>query len=161
MAGSNRQLTWHGMFLFLLGLVTGLFQLHFTNVRMALSAHLEGVMNGIFLLAVGAIWNEVRLPELAKATAYGTVLYGTYVNWFVTSMAAAFGTAAQSPITSAGHSGKPWQESFVANGFLTVAIAIITASVLILWGLRRRASEANDSVEQRQLNISRVAEGRR
>jgi hypothetical protein len=52
---------------------------------------------------------------------YYTALYGTYVNWLVTSIAAVFGTAANSPITSAGHSGQPWQESFVAMGFLTVA----------------------------------------
>ena len=66
-------------------------------------------------------------------------------NWLVTSIAAAFGTAADSPITSAGHSGQPWQESFVAMGFLTVAIAIIATSVLVLWGLRGKVQEASDS----------------
>ena len=33
----------------------------FTSVRMDLSAHLEGEMNCIFLLALGGAWNEVRL----------------------------------------------------------------------------------------------------
>jgi len=42
--------------LFLIGLLTGLAEQHFTNVRMALAAHLEGVMNAIFLVAVGSIW---------------------------------------------------------------------------------------------------------
>ena len=45
---------WHGMFLFLLGLLTGFVETKFANVRMGLAAHLEGVMNGIFLLALGA-----------------------------------------------------------------------------------------------------------
>src|SRR5215469_3246156 len=54
----NRQLMWSGMLLFLLGLVTGLLEQRFTNVRMGLSAHLEGVMNGTFLVALGAIWTE-------------------------------------------------------------------------------------------------------
>src|SRR3954470_19777235 len=111
MKTQNRRLMRHGMLLFLLGLVTGLFEQHFTNIRMGLSAHLEGVMNGILLLALGAGWNEVRLPHPVKMTAYCTALYGTYVKWLVTSMAAFFGTAANSPITSAGHSGRPWQES--------------------------------------------------
>src|SRR5216683_483072 len=105
----NRQMMWHGMFLFLLGLVTGLLEQHFNNVRMGLAAHLEGVMNGIFLVALGGIWTEVRLPPLAKAIAYWTALYGTYVNWLVTALAAAFGTAAVSPITAAGLRGQPWQ----------------------------------------------------
>jgi len=65
---------WHGMFLFLLGLVTGLLERRFTNMRMGVSAHLEGVMNGIFLVAVGAIWNEVRLSPPAKTAAFWTTL---------------------------------------------------------------------------------------
>jgi (hydroxyamino)benzene mutase len=31
---TDRQLMWHGMFLFLLGLLTGLVEQRFTNVRM-------------------------------------------------------------------------------------------------------------------------------
>src|SRR5437868_4956923 len=137
----NRQLMWHGMLLFLFGLITGLLEHRFTNVRMGLSAHLEGVMNGILLLALGAAWNELRLSHPVKVTAYCTALYGTYMNWLATSIAAAFGTAASSPITSAGHSGQPWQESFVAMGFLTVVIAMIATSVLVLWGLRGTAAD--------------------
>ena len=101
---------WHGMFLFLLGLITGLVEQRFTNIRMGLSAHLEGAMNGIFLVALGAIWNRVRLPRHVMMAAYGMALYGTYANWLTTLLGAAFGTAAASPITAAGHSGKPWQE---------------------------------------------------
>jgi hydroxylaminobenzene mutase len=102
-------------------------------------------MNGILLLALGAAWNEVRLPHPVKVTAYCAALYGTYANWLVTSIAAAFGTAASSPITSAGHRGQPWQESLVAVGFVTVSIAIIATSILVLWGLRGTAAEVNDS----------------
>jgi len=72
---------WHGVLLFLLGLLTGLVEQRFTNVRMGLAAHLEGVMNGIFLIALGAIWNEVSLPPLAKGATYWVVLYGTYAKW--------------------------------------------------------------------------------
>ena len=41
-------------------------------------------------------------------------------------------------------SGQPWQESIVAIGFLTVTIAIIATSILVLWGLRGTAAEVND-----------------
>ena len=161
MKTQQRRLIWHGMLLFLLGLITGLLEQRFTNVRMGLSAHLEGVMNGIFLLALGAAWSEVRLPHSVKLTAYGTALYGTYVNWLMTSIAAALGTAADSPITSAGHRGLPWQESFVAIGFLTVVIAMIATSILVLWGLREAAARVNDSWGLSEFNIPREAEGRR
>ena len=60
MEDPRRRLLWHGMFLFLLGLLTGFVEQQFTNPRMGLAAHLEGVMNGIFLLALGAVWAAVR-----------------------------------------------------------------------------------------------------
>ncbi len=139
MEHTNRQLMWHGMFLFLIGLLTGFAEQHFANIRMGLAAHLEGVMNGTFLLALGAAWNEVRLSARPKTVAYWTALYGTYANWLVTTLAAAFGTAALSPITGVGHHGQSWQEGLVTAGFLSVGITIIASSVLVLWGLRTKA----------------------
>lgn len=130
----------HGMCLFLLGLLTGFAEQHFANVRMGLAAHLEGVMNGTFLVALGAIWLQVKLSPPAATIAYWTALYGTYGNWLVTVLAAIFGTAALSPITGAGHSGQPWQESFVTAGFMSVGIAIVAASALVVWGLRKEVS---------------------
>ena len=139
MEGANRRLMWHGMCLFLLGLLTGFAEQRFANTRMGLAAHLEGVMNGIFLLALGSVWTEVRLSPRTKGIAYWTALCGTYGNWLVTTLAAAFGTAALSPITGAGHHGQGWQESLITAGFLTIGIAIIASSVFVLWGLRGKA----------------------
>jgi len=139
MQNTNRGLMWHGMFLFLIGLLTGFAEQHFANMRMALAAHLEGVMNGTFLVALGAIWTEVRLAPTTKTIAYWTVLYGSYINWLVTTLAAVFGTAALSPLTGAGHVGLPWQETLITAGFMSVGIAIVAGSVLVLWGLRAKA----------------------
>src|SRR5262245_56175952 len=99
MDDSKRRLIWHGMFLFLLGLCTGLVEQSFKNTRMGLAAHLEGVMNGTFLVALGAVWNEVRLSPRWKSVAYWGALYGTYANWGTTTLAAIFGTVAMSPIS--------------------------------------------------------------
>jgi (hydroxyamino)benzene mutase len=140
MEEANRRLMFHGMCLFLLGLLTGFAEQHFANVRMGLAAHLEGVMNGTFLIALGSIWPHVRLSPPATMIAFWTVLYGTYVNWLITLLAAAFGTAALSPITGAGHSGQPWQESVVMIGFMSVGIAIVASSALVAWGLRKKVS---------------------
>jgi hydroxylaminobenzene mutase len=136
----RRRLLWHGMFLFLLGLLTGFAEEKFANPRMGLAAHLEGVMNGTFLVALGAAWAQVKLSKRLEAAAYWTALYGTYANWAVTTLAAIFGTAALSPITGAGHIGQAWQEHVVTFGFMSVGIVIVASSVLVLWGLRRAAA---------------------
>ena len=139
MEAAKRRLLWNGMFLFLLGLLTGFVEQKFTNPRMGLAAHLEGVMNGIFLVALGAIWAEIRLAPRLSAAAYWTALYGTYANWVVTTLAAIFGTAAMSPLTAAGRSAKQWQEALVTFGFASVGLTIVTCAILVLWGLRRNA----------------------
>ncbi len=137
MENSNRRLAWHGMLLFLIGLITGFAEPSFANVRMGLAAHLEGLMNGTFLLALAAIWGGVFLGPAPKAVAYWTGLYGTYGNWVFTTTAAIWGTAALSPITGPPKGVESWKETIVTLGFLSVGITIVTASVLILWGLRR------------------------
>lgn len=134
-----RRLCWHGIVLFLLGLIVGLVVQQFSNPRMGLAAHLEGLMNGTFLLALGAAWSHVRLSPLQEKIAFGAALYGTYANWAATTFAAAFGTAALTPLASGTHKGQPWHELLVAFGFISVALAMLLASTLILWGLRRRA----------------------
>ncbi len=63
MEDKNRSLMWHGMFLFLLGLISGFVEQKFVNPRMGLAAHLEGVMLGTFLIALG------RRMELREALA--------------------------------------------------------------------------------------------
>jgi hydroxylaminobenzene mutase len=127
------------MFLFLLGLLTGFVEQKFINPRMGLAAHLEGVMNGIFLMALGAAWTEVRLTLRLRVAAYWGALYATYANWAATTMAAIFGTGALSPITAAGHSARPWQEGVVTFGFMSVGVVLVASSILILVGLRRPA----------------------
>ncbi len=142
MENTGRRLMGHGMFLFLIGLITGFLEQHFANVRMGLAAHLEGVMNGIFLLALGGAWSAVNLRPAIKATAYWTILYGTYMNWVVTTLAAIFGTGALSPISAPGRVAQPWQETVVTAGFMSVGFVMVFSTVLILWGLRAKSAQA-------------------
>jgi (hydroxyamino)benzene mutase len=133
----QRRLIWHGMFLFLLGLLVGFTEAKLANPRMGLAAHLEGLMNGTFLIAVGAVWPFIALSSSLAATAFWVVLYGAYANVLTTTFAAVVGASSLSPITGAGHDALPWQETLVTAGFGTVGIAMVASTVLILWGLRR------------------------
>jgi (hydroxyamino)benzene mutase len=136
MENLNRRLMWHGMLMFLLGLFTGFAESHFTNVRMGLAAHLEGVENGILLLALGAIWPHVQLRRGGRAVAFWTALYGAYANWFFTTLAAIFGTGALSPITAPGFKARAWQEGLVTAGLMSVGIVFVVSALIFLWGLR-------------------------
>jgi len=137
---TRRRLYWHGIFLFLLGLLTGFVVQSLRNPRMGLTAHLEGVMNGTFLAVLGALWPRLRLTPRAAAVAFWLALYGSYANWASTLLAAAFGTGALAPIAAAGRHALPWQEGLVTFGLVSLSIADITCCLILLRGLRGRAS---------------------
>jgi len=133
----SRRLLWHGLLLFLLGLLTGLVVSRLPNPRMGLSAHLEGVMNGLFVAILGLMWHRLTLSSRGATALFWLVLYGTYTNWASTLLAAAFATNRNTPIAGAGFGGLPWQENLVDFGLISVSIAMVSATVLALWGLRR------------------------
>src|SRR5439155_27168869 len=105
----RRRLFWHGILLFLLGLVVGAFVQRMTNPRMGLSAHLGGVMTGTFLAVLGALWGELRLSTRAESAAYWLALFGTYGGSASLFLAAILGTSSMTPIAGAGHTAPAWQ----------------------------------------------------
>lgn len=136
----SRRLLWHGLLLFLLGLLTGLVVAMLPNPRMGLAAHLEGVMNGLFVAVLGLLWDRLALSNRGATALFWLALYGTYVNWATTLVAAVFGTNRNTPIAGAGFGGLPWQETLVDVAQISLALAIVAATVLALWGLRRPRS---------------------
>ena len=161
MEDKNRSLMWHGMFLFLLGLISGFVEQKLINPRMGLAAHLEGVMNGTFLVALGCAWSYVRLSPPMKLAAYWIALYGTYVNWATTGLAAVLGTAALSPITGAGHHAQPGQEKLITALFMSVGIATVASTLLVLWGLRRGTVGEQKPISQQAQNKTASSAGGR
>ncbi len=86
-----RRLMRLGVILFILGLFTGLSIPMLTNPRMGLSSHLEGVMNGTFLIVLGLICNKFRLSRMTMQITFWLVIYGTYINWATILAAAVWG----------------------------------------------------------------------
>ena len=133
----SRKLKLLGMSLFLLGMLTGFAMSNFNNPRMALAAHLEGVMNGTFLVVAGLIWNDLNISERLKWLTFRTLIYGTYVNWITTMLAAILGTSKMTPITGNGFSGSVLHEQIVNAGFITVGLTMVFSLIVIVYGLRK------------------------
>jgi len=138
-AEMGRWLLQLGVLLFFIGLLTGFALPVAANPRMALSSHLEGVMNGLFLLALGAIWHRLQLGPQAQRAAFGLVVYGTYVNWGTTLLEAIWGAGEKMmPLGAAGYSGSSAQETFIAFGLISLSVAMLVVCPMVLWGLRAR-----------------------
>ncbi len=131
-----RNLKMLGMVLFLLGLINGFFIGVLKNPRMGLSAHLEGVMNGTFLVVAGLVWNELRLKAGWLKTLYWTLILGTFVNWVSTLLAAVLGTSRMTPLAGSGHAGTPFHESLVSAGLAATGLLMLFSLVVMVYGLR-------------------------
>jgi hydroxylaminobenzene mutase len=136
---AKRHLVRHGLILFLLGLVVGFAVQSFANPRSGLSAHLEGVMNGTFLIALGAAWSEIRLPRRAAIATVALATYGAYANMVGTTLSAVFGTSEATPLAGAGHHGAPLHETLVSALLVSVGLSMVVALGLALWGALRAA----------------------
>ena len=133
-----------GALLFFLGLLSGFAIPALTNPRMGGSSHLEGLMNGTFLMVVGLAWNHLNLSDRWGAVAYWALLYGAYANWIFVQLAGIFGTAAMAPIAGAGQQGQVWQEALVTGGLLSVGLVMVVAGAILVWGFFRGPTAGND-----------------
>jgi len=126
-----------GFVLFLPGLLTGFIIPLVQFPRMALSSHLEGVMNGLFLIALGLCWKYIVLPTWAETTVVLAAITGTYANWAVPLLSAFTGAAAMIPIAGSGSVGSPLHESMVSGLPVFVSLSMVLTCLLALWGLQR------------------------
>lgn len=125
-----------GLVLFLLGLLTGLAVPALKNPRMALSSHLEGVLNGMFLVLLGLLWPHLHLTHVWGVTAVVLIVYSGYANWLATLLAAAWGAGRRfAPIAAADHEASLVKESLVSFLLVSLSIAIVVGVVIIVVGL--------------------------
>src|SRR5215467_2747990 len=74
----SRRLLWHGVLLFLLGLMSGFVIPFMVNRRMGLSDHLIGTLGGTFPAVLGLMWSHLRLSRgLLKTTFWFAALMRT------------------------------------------------------------------------------------
>jgi hydroxylaminobenzene mutase len=130
-----------GIGLFLFAVLLGLAVPHFTVPRLALSAHLIGILQGVFLVVLGLLWPRLRLTPVQFRLAFWLVLYQAVAAPFSNLLAAAWGAGNSIvPIAAGTAHGSPAQEIVINLGLRSAAAALIVSLVLILWGLRRAST---------------------
>jgi hydroxylaminobenzene mutase len=132
-----------GVLLFLFGLLIGLFIPILTNPRMGLSAHLEGIMNGMFLVTLGLIWNKLILKDKWLTTAFWLTIYGSFANFVAVTIAAITGTGRMMPIAG-GKEGTSAVEGLISFLLISLALAMIIVCIIVLTGLLRYVKQPSD-----------------
>jgi hydroxylaminobenzene mutase len=137
-ADARRRLLWHGVLLVLLASLAAAPMPLYTTPRLAVAAHLAGILDGILLMAVGLAWGDLLLKESLAVVTFRVAVFAAYAGWAPLVLGAWFGTSKSTPIAGAGHEGTPWQEALVFAGLGVFVIAFFAQCGLLLYGLRRR-----------------------
>jgi hydroxylaminobenzene mutase len=134
-----------GVFLFLVGLLIGLGVPFFENPRMGLSSHLEALFNGVFLIIVGLLWGRLYLSLRLRSTLFWLLIYGSMANVCATLLAAIWGAGAMMPIAGNGMIGSNPQETIIGFLLVSLSLAMISGTILLLKGLQngRKTNESH------------------
>ena len=141
----SNKLIFCGVLLFLLGLLIALFIPMMANSRMGLSAHLEGVMNGMFLIILGQIWHKIKLNERWSSSVYWLMLYSAFANFTAVTISAITGAGKMMPIAG-GVEGSSFLEGLISFLLISLALAIILALSIVLKGLYNHINNSEQSV---------------
>lgn len=142
----SNNLIFYGILLFLLGLIVGLFLPLMANPRMGLSSHIEGVLNGMFLVILGLIWHKVALSGKWLKITFWLSIYGTFANWLGMLYAAVVNAGKDLTIAAKGKEGTPLQEGVLSFLLITLSLAMIIICITVLIGLKRNFN--NESVNK-------------
>jgi (hydroxyamino)benzene mutase len=131
-----------GILLFLFALLVGLAVPRFAVPRLGLSAHLLGIMQGLFLIVTGLLWPKLKLTRVMSRGGFWLAIYGCFAAWTANVLAGLWGAGnSMLPIAAGQARGNMLQEAVIAIGLRSAAAALIAAAILILWGLRGFAAE--------------------
>ena len=131
-----------GIVLFLFGLVVALFIPLMTNPRMGLSAHLEGTLNGMFLVILGVIWNKVILQDKWLKTTFWLTIYGSFANFVAVTIAAITGAGKMMPIAG-GKEGTSIIEGLISFLLISLSLAMIVVCSIVLTGLYKYIKQSS------------------
>jgi len=135
-----RRLAFHGMLLFVVGLVMGIFAPHVANPRIGLSAHTGALLNGAFLVALAAVWQWVRLGAATAVAAYWLNVVGSWVSCIALFVAGVLATSGSLPIHGAAQPASPAAEALVTAGLALGGLAVLVGAAIVVVGLRGRGA---------------------
>ena len=121
--------------------MVGLFIPLMVNPRMCLSSHMEGLLNGMFLVMLGLIWERVSLSEKWLKITFWLSIYGTFTNWLGILLAVIFNAGKDLTIAANGKEGTPLAEGLVTFLLVSLAISMLIICVAVLIGLKKNMKQ--------------------
>src|ERR1700733_2178361 len=129
----GRRMIFHGMLLFLIGLLMGAVIVFGKSPMAALAGHVGALMTATFMIVVGAIWDRFSLSHRAELVAFWALVYSGYATAIGTTLASLWGAGQAMPIAAAGSHASPIEEGIVSFFVVSGAPTILASVVVLLW----------------------------
>ena len=110
---------------------------------MGLSAHLEGIMNGMFLVILGLIWNKLVLNDKWLTSAFWLTIVWFFRKLCCGFVAALTGAGKMMPIAG-GKEGTSVVEGLISFLLISLALAMIFVCLIVLTGLLKYMKKPSD-----------------
>jgi (hydroxyamino)benzene mutase len=109
--------------------------------RIGLSVHTLGALQSVLLLALGLLWNRLRLGPAAARIAFWCLVYSAFAILAAYTIAAMLGVGIETIVQMGElphglHHGTAFQETIIKVLSYSSAPTGLISFALILWGLR-------------------------
>ncbi|MFN7553343.1 MAG: hypothetical protein ACK59M_11520 [Pseudomonadota bacterium] len=138
MSPLERTLIAGGLLLFLIGLLQGTVVQVFASPRLALSAHIAAVQNGIVLVVFGLALPRLRLALRPGRIAVAAMVVGMFAIWMSFSIAAIAGSASAFAFAGQGPIASPAVDMLVTAVVYFGSAASVLGTLLFLIGALKR-----------------------
>ena len=143
MEKQSRILLQFGVALFLFAALLGFAVPHFAVPRLALSAHLVGLLQGMFLVVLGMLWPKLNFGSTQAKVTFWLLIYQSLAAPASNLLGAAWGAGNSIvPMAAGAAHGTTVQEAVINIGFRSAGAALIFSLALVLWGLRHAKTTA-------------------
>lgn len=147
----RNNMIFHGAIVVLLGLLAGipfglvLLESMEGEVRAWRMAHLEGLINGLLVIAVAASVRRLELPDRGKSILAWSLIAMAYGNVVASTLGALFGVRGLAP-------GGPVVNTVVYVIFMLAVVGVFVGMALVAWGAR--AAMADTTVTHVRVDVS-------
>jgi len=129
-----------GAWLFAAGMATGLWTAAVLTEtvkvpipRLAVAAHLNGILGALWLIAVASTLDLLRYGEKGRARLAVLAAVAAWANWLITSVASVMG------VRGLEYTGDPANNAVAALLQIFVVLPSLAAAAAWAWGLRSRS----------------------
>ena len=133
----SRKLIGFGVLLVALAVCTTVFLSGWESTEIASPPYQQDLLNGIFLVSLGAVWPKLTLSNESQRWAYRLVVFGTYMHWII-NLSATILTAGLDllPFAGASFERQFWNDLLLQTGFICFSLTTLITCGIVLWGLR-------------------------